>query len=76
MNGRDSNPQSQQARGKRPTPHRAVSGIGLCMYVFIYLFIYLCVSACMYVYTVMRRLTTGYLLRNASLGDFVVVRTS
>jgi len=27
-------------------------------------------------YTVMHRLTTGYILRNASLGDFVVVRTS
>jgi len=26
--------------------------------------------------TVMRRLTTGYVLRNASLGDFVVVRRS
>ena len=28
------------------------------------------------IYTVMRRLTTGYVLRNASLSDFVVVRTS
>jgi hypothetical protein len=29
-----------------------------------------------YLYIVMRRLTTGYVLGNASLDDFVVVRTS
>ena len=74
MTRRDSNLQSQQASGKRPTPHRAANGIGLCMYVHMYVRMYECMPVCMYIQSCVAE-RRGYLLRNASLGDFVVVRT-
>jgi hypothetical protein len=55
MPRRCSNPQSQQASGNRPTPHRVATGIGLCVYVCVR--VYICMYVRMYVYIVMRRLT-------------------